>query len=101
GLVAIIDADVFEQNLAGGPTLAIVDRIQAWGWLLLIVSVAMVVASFPVLAGLVWARLAGTAVAGIDLVLQFAYLAHFPLGSMMMIFLAVLVIFALAASSGA
>jgi hypothetical protein len=101
GLVAIINADVFEQNLAGSPTLAIINRIEAWGWLLLIIGLAMAVTSVSVLAGVMSARLVGIVIAGIDLVLQFAYLAHFPPWSMMMIFLAVLVIFALAASSDA
>jgi hypothetical protein len=101
GLVAIIDADVFEQNLAGSPTLAIINRIEAWGWILLIIGVAMAVTSVSVLAGAVSARPVGIVIAGIDLVLQFAYLAHFPLWSMMMIFLAVLVIFAVAATSEA
>jgi hypothetical protein len=63
----------------------------------LIIGAALVVISFPVMAGVVWARGAGFAAAGIDLVLQFSYLADFPPWSMTLIFLDVMVIFALAA----
>ena len=51
-------------------------------------------------AALGWRFFAGIGVAGLDLVLEFAFLAHFPLWSLIMIGLNVLVIFALAARAG-
>jgi FAD/FMN-containing dehydrogenase len=100
GIIAVVDPDLFEQNLAGSPTLAVIDRIEAWGWLVLITGIALVVISFPVMTRVVWARGAGIAAAGIDLVLQFTYLAHFAPWSMTLILLDVMVIFALAADRG-
>jgi hypothetical protein len=101
GIVAIVDPDLFEQNLAGSPSLAVIDRIEAWGWLVLVIGIALVVISIPVMSGVAWARVAGMAAVGIDLVLQFTYLAHFPPWSMTLILLDVIVIFALAADSDA
>jgi hypothetical protein len=97
GIVAVVDRDLFEQNLAGSPSLAVIDGIVAWGWLVLVIGIALVVISIPVMTGVAWARVAGMAAAGIDLVLQFTYLAHFPPWSMTLILLDVIVIFALAA----
>ncbi|HKA05154.1 MAG TPA: hypothetical protein VKD67_12525 [Acidimicrobiales bacterium] len=100
GLIGVSDSDIFEQNLSTAPALPVTDRLEVWGWVVLVVGVVMMVLAFPVIVGFTWARFAGIAVSGIDLVLQFAYLAHFPLWSLIIIFLNVLVIFGLAARGG-
>jgi hypothetical protein len=100
GLIAIMDSDVFEQNPSASRALPVTDRIEVWGWIILGMGVVMVVIAFPIIIGLPWARIAGIAVAGIDLVLEFAFLPHFPVWSLILIGLNVLVIFALAARGG-
>jgi hypothetical protein len=100
GLLGITDTDVFQQNASTTATLPVTDRLAVWGWVMLLVGVVMVVIAFPVIYGLPWARYAGIAVAGLNLVLQFTYLAHFPLWSLIIVFLNVLVIFGLAARGG-
>jgi hypothetical protein len=100
GLIAIMDSDVFEQNPAASRALPVTDRLAVWGWIILVIGVVMVVIAFPIIAGLPWARLAGIVVAGIDLVLEFAFLPHFPVWSLILIGLNVLVIFGLAVRGG-
>jgi hypothetical protein len=100
GLVSIIQPDVFETNQTTSLTLPVTDHLAVWGWVVLLLGVVMMVVAFPVIAGFPGARLAGIAVAGIDLVLQFAYLAHFPWWSLLVVLLNVLVIFGLAARGG-
>ena len=100
GLLGITDTDVFQQNASTTATLPVTDRLAVWGWVMLIVGVVMVVIAFPVIYGLIWARYVGIAVAGLNLVLQFTYLAHFPLWSLIIVFLNVVVIFGLAARGG-
>ena len=101
GLIGITDPDIFEQNLSTAPALPVTDRLEVWGWVVLVVGVVMMVLAFPVIVGVPWARYAAIAASGVDLVLQFAYLAHFPLWSFVIILLNVLVIFGLAARGGA
>jgi hypothetical protein len=101
GLLAITDSDFFAQNVSPNTTLPVTDRIEVWGWVVLVVGIVMVVIAFPIIFGSPLARFAGIAVAAVDLLLQFAYLAHFPLWSLIMISLNVLVIFGLAARVGA
>ncbi len=100
GLIAVTDSDVFEQNPTTSAALPVTDRLAVWGWVVLVVGVVMMVIAFPVIVGLPWARFAGIAVAGVDLLLEFAFLPHFPLWSLIIIFLNVLVIFGLAARGG-
>ena len=100
GLIGIMDPDIFEQNLATNPALPVTDRLEVWGWVVLALGLVMMVIAFPVIGGLRWARFAGIGAAGLDLLLQFAYLAHFPVWSLIMIALNVLVIYALAVRGG-
>ena len=100
GIIGISDSKLFEQNLSTSPALPVTDRLAVWGWVVLLVGVVMVVIGFPIIAGLSWARPAGVVVAGIDLILQFTYLAHFPLWSLIIIGLNVIVIYALAVRGG-
>jgi hypothetical protein len=100
GLIDITDSDVVEHNLSMTPALPVTDRLAVWGWVVLVVGLVMTVLAFPIIAGLPWARWAGIAAAGVDLLLQFAYLAHFPLWSLIIISLNVLVIFGLAVRGG-
>jgi len=100
GLIAITDSDVFEKNLAASPSLPVTDNMTVWGWVILILGFVMTVLAFPVIVGFSWARFAGIAVAGLDLLLEFAFLAHYPLWSLIIVLLNVLVIYGLAVRGG-
>jgi hypothetical protein len=79
----------------------VTDNMAVWGWVVLVLGFVMMVLAFPVIVGFPCARFAGIAAAGVDLLLEFAFLAHFPLWSLIIISLNVVVIFGLAVRGGA
>ena len=69
--------------------------LTTWGWIHLIIGIVIAVAGFFVLNGAVWARVVGIGVAGISAVLNFMWLPYYPIWSLLIIALDVLVIWAL------
>lgn len=92
GLVAIFNDKYF---LVGKNGLLLHVDYTAWGWVHLIAGVVVLVAGFCVFAGQVWARAVGTIVALLSALLNVAFLGAYPLWSLMMIALDVIVIMAL------
>lgn len=66
-----------------------------WGWAHLIVGVLVLAAGFGVLAGQTWARIVGIVLAGLSAIINLGFLAAFPVWSVLMIALDVIVIYAL------
>ena len=89
GLGVVVVAAAFATLL-----LRVTDRIPQE------LNLAHTVLAFPVIVGFSWARFAGIAVAGLDLLLEFAFLAHYPLWSLIIVLLNVLVIYGLAVRGG-
>jgi hypothetical protein len=71
--------------------------ITGWGWIHLLVGAVVVVAGVFLFRGAVWARAVGVAVAAISAVLNFMWLPHYPIWSILIIAVDVLVIWALTA----
>ena len=69
--------------------------VTAWGWIHLIVGIVVAVAGFFLFQGAVWARAVGVGVAAISAVLNFMWLPYYPIWSLLVIALDVLVIWAL------
>ena len=93
GLAAIFSDDYFQ---VGEDDLLVFD-FTAWGWIMLIWGVVLLLAGFGLVTGKPWARWTGIAVVGLNAVAQAAFLSAFPLWSLLVVGLCVLVIFALAA----
>jgi hypothetical protein len=92
GLVAIVNADYYPVTRSGPVTDLSLD---AWGWLHVIGGVVLVVAGLCVFAGQAWARAVGVVVAVASLVTNFGFLGAYPILSLMMIGLDVVIIMAL------
>ncbi len=92
GLVALFNDDYL---LVGKSGLVIDVDYTAWGWVHLIGGVIVLVAGLCVFAGQVWARAVGTVIALLSAVLNLAFLSAYPVWSLIMIGLAVVVILAL------
>jgi len=71
--------------------------LTSWGWVHLIVGVLVAVAGVFVLRGAVWARTVGVAVAAVSALLNFMWLPYYPVWSILIIAVDVLVIWALTA----
>ena len=92
GLVAIFKDEYFLVSPSG---LAVKLDFTAWGWIALIVGIVVAVAGMCVMAGQVWARSVGVGLAALSLVGNFAILAAYPLWSIIMIAMDIVIIMAL------
>jgi hypothetical protein len=70
--------------------------ITVWGWLHLLVGLALLAIGIFLLRGATWARVAGMIIAGISALLNFVWLPHSPWWSLLVIAIDILVIWALA-----
>jgi hypothetical protein len=98
GLVAIFNANYFE-NVVGEESIVmpVVDDIAAWGWLVLVIGAVLLGTGFGVLAGATWARVLGVVLAGFNMVVQLAFVAHYPFWALSIIAVDALVIYGLLA----
>ena len=93
GLVAILN----DEWVVWGNGNAVVIDITAWGWIHLVIGILVVLAGVGVLVGNVLARAVGVVVAAVSLIASFMALPLYPLWSLIVITLDVLVIWALVA----
>jgi hypothetical protein len=92
GLVAIFKDEYFLVSSSG---LAVKLDFTAWGWIALIVGIVVIIAGVCVMAGQLWARIVGVVLASLSLIGNFAILAAYPLWSLIMIAVDIVIIMAL------
>ena len=69
--------------------------ITGWGWVHLILGVLVGGAGIGIIQGATWGRVVGIAVAGLSLLANFMFIPHYPVWSILIIALDVLIIWAL------
>jgi hypothetical protein len=69
--------------------------LTAWGWIHLVVGVALTLAGVGVLAGKSWGRWTGVTVAAISLVTQFMFIPYYPVWAISVMVLDLLIIWSL------
>jgi hypothetical protein len=92
GVVALLNDDYF---LVGKSGLIVDVDFTTWGWTQVIAGVVVLVAGLCVFAGQVWARAVGVFLALLSAILNLGFLSAYPLWSLMMIALDVVIILAL------
>jgi hypothetical protein len=97
GLVAIFRDTYY---VVGSSHLVISVNYTTWGWIHLLLGVLVAVAGFAVLRGALWARIIGVALASLSALANLLFLAAYPVWSIIVIALDVLVIFALIVHGG-
>lgn len=93
GLVALFRNDYYmvtSQDI-------LVFNFTAWGWIWLILGLAQIAIGAGLLAGQPWARTAGVAMAVLVAIGQLAFLRAFPVWSVLVIAMCVLLVYALTA----
>ena len=70
--------------------------LTGWGWVHLILGLVVGGTGIGVLKRMTWARIVGVALASASLLVNFAFLPHYPFWSMLVIALDVLIIWQLA-----
>jgi len=93
GLVAIFEKGYY---LVTSSQLVVHVSYATWGWVHLVIGAIFVVAGFGVLAGMIWARVIGIALAVISAIVSLAFLAAYPVWGVILIALDIVVIYALA-----
>jgi hypothetical protein len=93
GLAAIIKGDAY---VVGAEYLYKLD-VSAWGWINLILGIVILLSGFALFSGALWARIVGIFMAVLVIITNFMWLPYYPLWSIIIIAVSVLVIWALAA----
>jgi hypothetical protein len=93
GLVAVVNDDWVVWTNRNAAYL----DLSSWGWVHIVVGLLVVLAGFGVMSGNILARTVGVVLAGISLISNFLFLPVYPLWSLIVITLDVLVIWALTA----
>ncbi|WP_137988342.1 DUF7144 family membrane protein [Streptomyces vilmorinianum] len=92
GIVAIAEDEVFTRV---GDYVFKFD-LTAWGWIHLCLGVIVALAGFGILKGTAWGRIAGIALASLNIIAQFLYLPYQPWWALFSMAVSVFVIWALA-----
>lgn len=92
GLVALFRDDYY---LVASSGLVVNVDYTTWGWVHLIGGIVMIIAGICIFAGQVWARAVGVVFALLSALVNVGFLGAYPLWSLMMIALDVVVILAL------
>jgi|SRR4051794_8381466 hypothetical protein len=93
GFVALVKDEYY---LVGSSGLVLSMDFTAWGWTHLIIGILAVGAGVGVLAGQTWARVFGIAIAVLSVLANVLFVSAYPIWSIIVIALDVLVIYALA-----
>jgi hypothetical protein len=93
GLVAILNDEWVVWANAGAAYL----DISQWGWVHLVWGVVMVLAGLGVMSGNILARTLGVVLAAITAVVNFMFIPVYPLWSITVVVVAIVVIYALVA----
>src|SRR5512139_1908278 len=93
GLVALVK----EEYYIVAENRILVFNFTAWGWFFLILGIIQVAVGIGIFAGQTWARVTGVILAILAAIGQLIFLQAFPIWSVLVIALCVLVIYALTA----
>ncbi|WP_283138223.1 DUF7144 family membrane protein [Rhizohabitans arisaemae] len=77
----------------------IIFGFTAWGWILLILGIIQIVVGFAILNGQVWGRAAGVVLAILAAIGQLLFLPAYPIWSIIVIAMCVLLVYALTVPS--
>ena len=91
GLAAIIKDDFFVVT----DNFAFDLNVTAWGWIHLIIGIAVVAVGISLLSGKAWAAVAAVFIAVLSAIANFFFIPYYPFWSLLMIALAVWVIWSL------
>jgi uncharacterized YccA/Bax inhibitor family protein len=93
GLAAIIKSGFYHVP----PNYYVNINASGWGWIHLIISIIVILAGFALFQGATWARVVGIFMASVSAIANFLFIPYYPIWSLLIITLDILVIWALAA----
>ncbi|WP_205346855.1 DUF7144 family membrane protein [Pseudonocardia broussonetiae] len=93
GLVALFENEVYLTT----PRYVFAFDLTTWGWIHLLIGLAVAVAGFGVLAGRIWGRIVGIAITALCMIGNFLFVPYYPVWSLLLVALNVFTIWALCA----
>ena len=96
--IQALAAIVNDEYLVVAPNYIYTFDLTAWGWIHLLVGLALVAIGICLLLGQGWALIAGIVVAAISALVNFTWLPYSPLWAILVIAVDVLIIWALASA---
>ncbi len=97
GLIALFNDELYVVRPSG---LVVNVDYTAWGWVHLLLGILLIAAGAAVFSGRVWGRTLGVIAAMLSAVVNFAFIPAYPVWSLLIITVDVLVIYALIAHGG-
>ena len=97
GLVALFKDEVYLVRPDG---LVVNVDYTAWGWVHLLLGILLIAAGAAVFSGRVWGRTVGVMAAIVSAVLNFAYIQSYPVWSLLIIAVDIIIVYALVAHGG-
>jgi hypothetical protein len=97
GLIALFNDDLYLVRPSG---LVVNVDYTAWGWTHLVIGLLLIAAGLAVFAGRVWGRTLGVIAAMVSAIVNFAFIPAYPVWSLLIITVDVVVIYALIAHGG-
>lgn len=91
GVVALVHDEVYVVGLR----YVFAFDLTTWGWIHLIVGIAVAAAGAAVVYGRTWGRVLGIGVAGLSMFVNFLFIPYYPIWSLLVIALDVFIIWAL------
>jgi hypothetical protein len=95
GMLAIGQSRVF----VGEQTFVFSD-LQTWGWIMLVLGILQLIASFAIVSGSEWARWFGIIVAGINAIGQLYWVSAYPFWALSLFAVDILIIYGLSVYGG-
>jgi hypothetical protein len=95
GIVALANASFFTANAH-----YVFSSLRTWGWIVLVLGIVETMAGFGVFSGRQWARWFGIAIASLSAIGQLMFAQAYPLWSLVIIGVDLLVIYGLAVYGG-
>jgi hypothetical protein len=95
GMLAIGDSRVYVND-----SVFIFSDLNTWGWIVLVLGTAQLIASFALLSGSEWGRWFGIAVAFLNALGQLLFMPAYPLWAVVMLAIDIVIIYALAMYGG-
>ena len=96
GLAALFSRGLF---LVGEDKLVIFDFTQ-WGWLHVALGTVLFLSAFSLASGRLWGRVLGVTLAALSAIVNFVFVQAYPLWSMLIILVDIIVIYAIAVHAG-
>lgn len=93
GLAAIVKSGFYHVP----PNYYVTINARGWGWIHLIIGIIVLLAGFALFSGATWARVVGITMALISAIANFLFIPFYPIWSLVIIAIDVIIIWALVA----